>query len=101
MVTSFRPRSALYPTDANLATVRPVSDLNQLYYQYAEYRLEALQERVMHELERLRSKGPQLFETKRTKVALRGLKEMVTRTEAELVEEHLVRMGEIGDLSVR
>lgn len=46
MVTSFRPRSPFVRDDSVLTTVRPVSDLSQLYSQYSEYRLEILEERA-------------------------------------------------------
>ena len=93
MVTSFRPKSPFVPINERLATVRPVSDLRQLYYQFAEYRLEVLQKRVERELEKLRAKGPLGFETRRAKQGLRGLWSMLARTDAELVED--VEMGRI------
>lgn len=39
-VTSFRPRSPHVPDDTVLTSVRPVSDLSELYYDFGEYRLE-------------------------------------------------------------
>ena len=46
MVTSFRPKSALIKDDTVLTTVRSISNLSELYFQYAEYRMENLEERI-------------------------------------------------------
>ena len=54
MVTSFRPRSVNMPDDTVLRTVRPTSDLGELYHQFAEYRLEILEERIRQQLRELR-----------------------------------------------
>ncbi|KAL4798909.1 hypothetical protein BDV19DRAFT_402186 [Aspergillus venezuelensis] len=48
MVTSFRPRDSLVKDDTVLTTVRPVSDLGELYLQFAEYRFDMLQDRFRH-----------------------------------------------------
>ena len=50
MVTSFRPRSPYARDDTVLTTVRPVSDLRELYHQYTAYRLEMLEERIRTQL---------------------------------------------------
>ena len=54
MVTSFRPRCPTLRDDTVLTTVRAVSDLPELYAQFAEYRLEILEERVRAQLRALR-----------------------------------------------
>jgi hypothetical protein len=48
MVTSFRPRSSLFKDDTVLTTVRPISNLGELYLQFSEYRFEMLQDRFRH-----------------------------------------------------
>ena len=97
MVTAFRPRSPSVPLNMSLATVRPVSDLRPLYHQYVEYRLESLEARVKRELRRHRENGSRHFHTSRAKSTLKALKDMITRTEAELVDEAHVRMGEVPE----
>ena len=42
-VTSWRPRSPFVKDNSELRTVRPVSDLTELYYDFAEYRLEIME----------------------------------------------------------
>lgn len=53
-VTSFRPKSSHLRDDTVLNTVRPISDLSTLYYEFAEYRLEILVDRFQAQLKRLR-----------------------------------------------
>ena len=99
MVTSFRPRSANLRDDTVLTTVRPISNLSELYSQYTEYRLEILEERVRNQLRILR-------ENKRDgkKVNVRVLKEFIHEQELflahmnkEMVDEDLVTKGAIDD----
>ena len=54
MVTSFRPRNYQERDDTVLTTVRPISNLHDLYGQFAEYRLEIMEERVRAQLRALR-----------------------------------------------
>ena len=54
MVTSFRPKSPHLPDDSVLSTVRGISDISELYYEYARYRLEMLEERIRVQLKALR-----------------------------------------------
>ena len=56
MVTSFRPKSALMKDESILRGVRNISHLPTLYMQYAEYRLENLEERVRDERRILRKR---------------------------------------------
>ncbi|RDW57452.1 hypothetical protein BP6252_13790 [Coleophoma cylindrospora] len=55
MVTAFRPRDALVPDSSVLTTIRPISDPSQLYFQWTEYRVAVLQERLRIMLEALRN----------------------------------------------
>ena len=54
MITSFRPRDALVSDTSVLTSIRPISDLSELYFQWTEYRVEVLQERLRIMLEVLR-----------------------------------------------
>lgn len=53
LVTSFRARSPLLPDDSNLRTVRGISDISEVYYQFSKYRLEILEARIRDQLKRL------------------------------------------------
>ncbi|KAI1748921.1 hypothetical protein F4782DRAFT_337451 [Xylaria castorea] len=46
MVTSFRPSNPLVKDDTVLVGVRGISNIDELYTQYTEYRLEVLEERL-------------------------------------------------------
>lgn len=54
LVTSLRPRSPLLPDDSDLHTVRGISDIHELHYQYASYRLEILQARIENQVKGMR-----------------------------------------------
>ena len=54
MVTSFRCRCPRLRDDTVLKTVRSISNLSQLYYEFCEYRLEILEERIRMQLRALR-----------------------------------------------
>ena len=56
MVTSFRPKSAFVKDDTVLTTVRPISNLAELYSQYTEYRFEILEERLRAQLKEIRDR---------------------------------------------
>ncbi|MCJ1471831.1 hypothetical protein MMC13_000472 [Lambiella insularis] len=97
MVTSFRPRCPDQRDDTVLTTVRPISNIPELYFQFSEYRLEILEERIRNQLRLLR-------DTKRSgkKVDMRKLKQFLADQERflahmnkEMVED--VKMGEIDD----
>ncbi|KAL8702943.1 MAG: hypothetical protein Q9201_003897 [Fulgogasparrea decipioides] len=98
-VTSFRPRSPNLPDDTVLATVRPISDLPELYSQYSEYRLEILEERVRNQLRALRDNRRD-----GRKVNIEALKAFFLQQEKflaamnkEVIEETLVQMGNVDD----
>ena len=56
MVTSFRPKSPFVADDSVLSSVRPVSQLSELYYEFSEYRLQILEERVRTKLSEVRKR---------------------------------------------
>lgn len=99
MVTSFRPKCHTVRDDTVLTTVRPISNLWELYYQFAEYRLEMLEERIRTQLKALREN-----ETRGKKINTKALKSFLGEQELflshmnkELVDDELVTKGNIDD----
>ncbi len=94
MVTSFRPKSAFIKDDTVLTTVRPISDLRELYSQYAEYRFEMLEERVRAQLKEIREgMRAHRFDTKGTKTFIRDQKAFLESMLKELVDDEMVKVG--------
>lgn len=56
MVTSFRPKSPLVRDETVLTGARPISTRSSLYYQWSQYRLEVLEERLRDGSKRLRDR---------------------------------------------
>jgi hypothetical protein len=98
-VTSFRPKSAFIKDDTVLTTVRAVSDLSELYSQYAEYRLEMLEERVRSQLKELRDqkKARRSFNTAATKSFISEQKKFLEVMLHEMVDDELVIKGFTDD----
>ncbi|KAJ0314098.1 hypothetical protein Brms1b_007249 [Colletotrichum noveboracense] len=46
MITSFRPRDPCVKDDSALTSIRPISELSELYYQWAKYRAEVVRARL-------------------------------------------------------
>ncbi|RAO66968.1 uncharacterized protein BHQ10_002980 [Talaromyces amestolkiae] len=98
-VTSFRPKSAAVKDDTVLHTVRAISDLKELYHQYAEYRFEILQDRCQEMGRKLRDRkrANRPFDTIATKNFIREQIEFLEAMDREIVRDELVQMGYIGD----
>ena len=98
-VTSFRPRNFSLPDDTVLTTVRPISDLSELYFQYGEYRLEILEERVRDRLRTMREtkRSGKKFHVSQFKDFLRQQEAFLAHMTKELVDDQLVIKGEIDD----
>jgi hypothetical protein len=99
MVTSFRPRSSLAKDDTVLTTVRPISDLSELYHQFAEYRFEILQDRF-RQIEREirdRKRARRRFNTIDVKQFIREQIEFLQHMDKEIVEDDKVQRGVIQD----
>ncbi|KAK3374789.1 hypothetical protein B0H63DRAFT_480885 [Podospora didyma] len=95
MVTSFRPRNPHARDDTVLTTVRPISHLPDLYYQFATYRLEMLAARVASQLKELadaRAAG-RTVATREIKRFLEEQERFVAHTNAEMVDEDEVVVG--------
>ncbi|KAI9739548.1 MAG: hypothetical protein M1834_006264 [Cirrosporium novae-zelandiae] len=99
MVTSFRPRSPSLPDDTVLTTVRPISDLSELYYQFSEYRLEILEERIRTQLKNMREKkqAGKKLNTVELKDFLRAQEVFLAHMNKEMVEEGKVTKGMVDD----
>jgi hypothetical protein len=54
MVTSFRPKSTLVKDETILVGSRPISNLDELYTEFTQYRLEVIEERIRDTLKRER-----------------------------------------------
>lgn len=96
-VTSFRPKSALLKDDTELRTVRGVSDLNNLYNDYADYRLELLEKRIRHERKRLTDarQAGKSFDTTKHKCFLERVAAFANQSSHELVDQSQVQKGYI------
>ncbi|KAK4499960.1 hypothetical protein PRZ48_008146 [Zasmidium cellare] len=96
MVTSFRPKSPHYRDDVSLATVRGISNISDLYHEFSEYRLEMLEERIRHQLKKLRGAhgAGKRTDTKQIKAFLKEQMEFLERTDEELVPDELVVKGQ-------
>lgn len=95
LVTSFRPRDPHLREDSVLESVRPISDLPELYYQFGEYRLEILEERIRHQLKKMRTDrcAGRKFQTEHLKRFLDTQEAFVRHTNQELVENRKVSVG--------
>jgi len=95
MVTSFRPKSAFVKDDTVLTTVRAISDLSELYSQYAEYRFEMMEERVRAQLKEIRERkrARHGFNTAATKAFIAEQKNFLDSMLREIVDEDLVTIG--------
>lgn len=95
MVTSFRPRSPLIRDDTVLETVRAISDLPELYFQYAEYRLEILEERIRAHLKAIREqkRAKDRFDTKATKAFIADQADFLHVMLLQMVDEDKVTKG--------
>ena len=99
MVTSFRPRSHTVKDDTVLTTVRPISNLSELYYQFSEYRLEILEERIREKLKTLREtqKTGRKMKTKDLKLFLHEQEVFLAHMNKEMVDDELVTKGSIDN----
>lgn len=103
MVTSFRPRCPKLKDDTVLTTVRPISDLSELYFQFSEYRLEMLEERIRSQLKEARDAryAGRPFNTQKLKAFLAVQIEFLTHMNNEIVENDKVQKGVTDDSHLR
>lgn len=88
--------------DTVLRTVRPISDLSELYYEFGEYRLEILEERIRSKLYELRTsrRAGKKIETTNFKIFLDQQVSFLSHTNNEIVEEHKVRVGYLEEVDL-
>jgi hypothetical protein len=101
-VTSFRPRSAFVKDDTVLTTVRPISDLSELYYEFAEYRCEIMEERLRKERKDImaRRRARKKFDTVSHKRFLEESVAFLAHTNQEMVEDSKVTAGYIKKIDI-
>ncbi|KAI1083052.1 hypothetical protein F5B20DRAFT_568806 [Whalleya microplaca] len=99
MVTSFRPRSHSMRDDTVLTTVRPISNLSELYNQFSEYRLEILEERIRAQLKELRdvNAAGRKVTTKKLKAFFEEQERFLAHMNKEMIDDEQVVMGDIDD----
>ena len=92
MVTSFRPKCPDLRDDTVLTTVRPISDLSELYFQFSEYRLEILEERVRSQLRVLREakRGGRQLPITKLKQFLREQEKFLSHMDQEMVDDEMM-----------
>ncbi|CAD6448068.1 4b165af3-a11f-449d-9a36-0b7041e3eaf1 [Sclerotinia trifoliorum] len=99
MVTSFRPRSPHVRDDTVLTTVRPVSNLSDLYGQTVEYQLENAEARIRLMLKELRdSMKAGATSAKAIKKFLDFEIDQLTHLNSEIVDESLVTAGKLEEV---
>lgn len=101
-VTSWRPASPFVKDDTVLRTVRPVSDLSELYYDFAGYRLDMLEARMKQEkmaMAARRQSGEQ-FDSFAHKSFLEESIAFMHHTNHEVVAEDKVRRGSIATINI-
>lgn len=99
MVTSFRPKSAFIKDDTVLTTVRSISNLEELYSQYTEYRLEMLEERIRAHMKEVRDRkrARRGFNTALTKSFLKEQEDFISTMLREMVDDDKVTKGYTDD----
>ncbi|RAH56986.1 hypothetical protein BO85DRAFT_373159 [Aspergillus piperis CBS 112811] len=99
MVTSFRPRASSVKDDTVLTTVRPISNLNELYHQFTEYRFELLSERLrdVNRLMRDQQRARRTFDTRAAKNFIREQINFLEHMDKEIVEDEKVIKGVFDD----
>ena len=99
MVTSFRPRASSSKDDTVLTTVRPVSDLSELYLQFSEYRFEILQDRLRDINRHMRDqkRAKRQYNAAAAKQFIREQIEFLKHMDKEIVDYDEVTKGMIDD----
>ncbi|CAL3964284.1 hypothetical protein PZA11_001679 [Diplocarpon coronariae] len=99
MVTSFRPRSPRIRDDTVLNTVRPISNLSDLYGQTVEYNLENAESRIRQMLKNVRdSMKAGATDVHSIKSFLEFEIKTLTHLNMEIIDESLVRKGSLADV---
>ena len=82
-----------------LTTVRPISNLSELYYQFSEYRFEILEERIRNQLKTMRDaeRSGRKLNTKALKAFLLEQELFLAHMNKEIIDDELVTKGNIDD----
>ncbi|KAG4430941.1 hypothetical protein IFR05_013579 [Cadophora sp. M221] len=97
-ITSFRPRDPLIRDDTRLTTIRPISNLIDVYTQVEDYQLENLKARIDAELAKMRQdKGSGKYDCERFKAFAREAVRVLQHLDNEIVDEALVKKGSVVD----
>jgi hypothetical protein len=88
--------------DSVLTTVRPISDLSELYYDFAEYRLEMLEERLRKERKEMmiRRRAGKKFNTMEHKKFLEESIAFLEHSNNEIVEDSHVIPGYLPEVDL-
>jgi hypothetical protein len=88
MVTAFRPRDPTLNDSSVLTTIRPITEPSQLYFQWTEYRIQVLQERLQRMLKDLQQQhyNEKPTDVKAVKKFLQQQEEWLYQTNKEIVE---------------
>ena len=99
MVTSFRPKHHTFRDDTVLTTVRPISNLSELYYQFSEYRFEILEERIRNQLKTMRDaeRSGRKLNTKALKAFLLDQELFLAHMNKEIIDDELVTKGSVDN----
>ena len=102
MVTSFRPKSPFLPDDSVLTTVRGISDLSDLYYEFGRYRLEIMEERIRAQLKRLRDShaAGKKTDTGALKAFLDAQTQFLKQTDDQIVLDCDVVKGHLPEMGI-
>jgi hypothetical protein len=99
MVTSFRPRSPRIRDDTVLTTVRPISNLSDLYGQTVEYQLENAETRIRQMLKHVRdSMKAGATDVGSIKAFLDFEIKTMRHLSNEIVEEDAVKKGHLAEV---
>ncbi|KAE8452104.1 hypothetical protein EG329_001571 [Mollisiaceae sp. DMI_Dod_QoI] len=99
MVTSFRPRSPRMRDDTVLRTVRPISNLSDLYGQAVEYQLENAESRIRQMLKNVRdSMKAGATDVQAIKSFLDFEIKTLSHLDKEIVDEALVKKGCLAEV---
>ncbi|KAF1984538.1 hypothetical protein K402DRAFT_336180 [Aulographum hederae CBS 113979] len=101
-VTSFRPKSPFMRDETVLTSVRTVSDVSELYYDFGEYRLEILEARIQKQLKDIRDRrrANKKIDTKAFKAFLADQEAFLKHTNNEMVPEESLVMGHIQEVNM-
>lgn len=87
MITAFRAKDPFVKDTSVLTTIRPITEPNELYFQWTEYRIQVLQKRLSGMLEGLEEQhqAGKLTDTDRIKRFLAEQAEWLSHTSEEII----------------